>query len=186
VLLSTIWFRMPWREQAFLSWAGLRGAVPIVLATIPVTAGLPGGRRLFDIVFVLVAVFTVVQGTSLPLVARVLGLVEADQPTELEVESAPLEELGADLLQLRIPPGSRLHGVYIDELRLPPEAVVSLLVRDGHALVPAAGTRLARGDQLLVVTDGRRRDAVERRLRAVSRAGRLARWYGETGEPRDR
>jgi potassium/hydrogen antiporter len=186
VLLSTSWFRMPWREQAFLSWAGLRGAVPIVLATIPVTAGLPGGRRLFDIVFVLVAVFTVVQGTSLPLVARVLGLVEAGQPTELEVESAPLEELGADLLQLRIPPGSRLHGVYIDELRLPPEAVVSLLVRDGHALVPAAGTRLARGDQLLVVTDGRRRDAVERRLRAVSRAGRLARWYGETGEPRER
>jgi len=186
VLLSTIWFRMPWREQAFLSWAGLRGAVPIVLATIPVTAGLPGGRRLFDIVFVLVGVFTVVQGTSLPLVARVLGLVEAGQPTELEVESAPLEELGADLLQLRIPPGSRLHGVYIDELRLPPEAVVSLLVRDGHALVPAPGTRLARGDQLLVVTDGRRRDAVERRLRAVSRAGRLARWYGETGEPRER
>jgi potassium/hydrogen antiporter len=183
VLVSTVWFRMPWREQAFLSWAGLRGAVPIVLATIPVTAGLPGGGRLFDIVFMLVVVFTVVQGTSLPLVARLLRLVEADQATEIEVESAPLEELGADLLQLQIPPGSRLHGVYVDELRLPPEAVVSLLVRDGQALVPGSGTRLVRGDQLLVVAGGRCRDAVERRLRAVSRAGRLARWYGETGEP---
>ncbi len=183
VLVSAVWFRMSWREQAFLSWAGLRGAVPIVLATIPVTAGLPGGRRLFDIVFVLVVVFTLVQGTSLPLVARPLGLVESDQTTEIDVESAPLEELGADLLQLRIPPGSRLHGVYVDELRLPPEAVVSLLVRDGHALVPGSNTRLVRGDQLLVVAGGRCRDAVERRLRAVSRAGRLARWYGETGEP---
>jgi cell volume regulation protein A len=184
VLVAAVWFRLPWREQAFLSWAGLRGAVPIVLATIPVTAGLPGGRRLFDIVFVLVVVFTVVQGTSLPLVARLLGLVEPDQATEIDVESAPLEELGADLLQLQIPAGSRLHGVYVDELRLPPEAVVSLLVRDGHAMVPGSGTRLVRGDQLLVVAGGRCRDAVERRLRAVSRAGRLARWYGETGEPR--
>jgi cell volume regulation protein A len=137
-------------------------------------------------VFVLVVVFTVVQGTSLPLVARLLGLVEADQATEIDVESAPLEELGADLLQLEIPAGSRLHGVYVDELRLPPEAVVSLLVRDGHAMVPSSGTRLVRGDQLLVVAGGRCRDAVERRLRAVSRAGRLARWYGETGEPRGR
>src|SRR5262249_19129993 len=80
------WFRMPWRDQAFLSWAGLRGAVPIVLATIPVTAGLPGGRRLFDIVFLLVALLTLVQGGSLPLVARWLGLVESDQATEIEVE----------------------------------------------------------------------------------------------------
>jgi cell volume regulation protein A len=184
VLASACWFRMPLREQAFLSWAGLRGAVPIVLATIPVSAGLPGGRRLFDIVFVLVVVFTVVQGTSLPLVARLLGLVETDQPTEVEVESAPLEELGADLLHLRIPPGSRLHGVYVDELRLPREAVVSLLVRDGRALVPGDGTRLIRGDQLLVVASARCRDAAERRLRAVSRGGRLARWHGETGEPK--
>src|SRR5262249_39904743 len=184
VLLSMAWFRMPWRQQAFLSWAGLRGAVPIVLATIPVTAGLPGGHRLFDIVFLLVALLTVVQGGSLPLVARRLGLVESDQATEIEVEAAPLAELGADLLPLRIPPGSRLQGVYMDEFRLPPQAVVSLLVRDGQALVPGSHTRLMRGDQLLVVTGVRQRDAVERRLRAVSRAGRLARWYGETGEPR--
>src|SRR5262249_14304872 len=100
------------------------------------------------------------------------------------VEGAPLAERGADLLQLRIPPGSRLHGVYIDELRLPPEAVVSLLVRDGQALVPGSNTRLMRGDQLLVVTGARQRDAVERRVRAGSRARRLARWYGENGEPR--
>ena len=177
-------FRMPWREQAFLSWAGLRGAVPIVLATIPVSAGLPDGTRLFDIVFVLVVVFTIVQGWSLPLVARGLRLVQGGQPTEIDVESAPLEELSADLLHLEIPAGSRLHGVYVDELRLPPEAAVSLLVRDGRAVVPGSSTRLVQGDRILVVVSAQYRDAVERRLLAVSRRGRLARWYGETGEPR--
>jgi potassium/hydrogen antiporter len=184
VLITAVPFRMPWREQAFLSWAGLRGAVPIVLATIPVTAGLADGTRLFDLVFVLVVVFTLVQGWSLPVVARLLGLVETGQPTEVEVESAPLEELSADLLHLEIPAGSRLHGVYVDELRLPPEAAVSLVVRDGRAVVPGSNTRLVRGDRILVVVSARYRDAVERRLLAVSRAGRLARWYGETGEPR--
>jgi potassium/hydrogen antiporter len=184
VVLTAGLFRMPWREQAFLSWAGLRGAVPIVLATIPVSAGLPDGLRLFDIVFVLVVVFTIVQGWSLPLVARGLGLVQTGQPSEVDVESAPLEELSADLLHLEIPAGSRLHGVYVDELRLPTEAVVSLLVRDGRAVVPGSNTRLVRGDRILVVVSARYRDAVERRLLAVSRRGRLARWYGETGEPR--
>jgi potassium/hydrogen antiporter len=184
VLLTAGWFRLPLREQAFLSWAGLRGAVPIVLATIPVSAGLADGTRLFDIVFVLVVIFTIVQGWSLPLVARGLGLVQGGQPTEVDVESAPLEELAADLLHLEIPEGSRLHGVYVDELRLPPEAVVSLLVRDGRASVPGTSTRLIRGDKILVVVSAEHRDAVERRLLAVSRRGRLARWYGETGAPR--
>src|SRR5262249_60151934 len=90
------------------------------------------------------------------------------------VEGAPLAERGADLLQLGLPPGSRLHGVYIDELRLPPQAVVSLLVRAGQALVPGSDTRLMRGDQLLVVTGVRQRDAVERRVGAGSRGGRRA------------
>ena len=61
VVLSSVWFRLPWREQAFLSWAGLRGAVPIVVATIPVTAGVAGSERIFNLVFVLVVVFTLVK-----------------------------------------------------------------------------------------------------------------------------
>ncbi|MBA3251659.1 MAG: potassium/proton antiporter [Geodermatophilaceae bacterium] len=181
LLASMAAFRVPWREQAFLSWAGLRGAVPIVFATIPVTEGSPDALRLFDIVFVLVVVFTLVQGTTLPAVARVLG-VAGDAPTqEIEVESAPLEELGADLLQVKVPPESRLHGVYVSELRLPEDAAVTLIVREGHSFVPGATTRILRGDELLVVTTSAVRDRAENRLRAVSRAGRLAGWRGERG-----
>lgn len=181
VFASAVWLRVPWREQAFLSWAGLRGAVPIVLATIPVTAGVTDAPQLFDLVFVLVAAFTLLQGTSLPWVAKLLGMRGTDQPRELEVEVAPLEEAGADLLQVGVPEGSKLHGVYIPELRLPHQAAVSLIVRDGKSFVPDLATRIRHGDQLLIVVASSGREATETRLRAVARAGRLARWLGEEG-----
>jgi cell volume regulation protein A len=181
VVASLVWFRMPWAQQVFVSWAGLRGAVPIVLATFPLTADVPGATRVFDTVFVLVVVFTLVQGWSLPWVTRRLGIAAPLTPREIEVESAPLEELDAELVQLRVPEGSRLHGVYLPELRLPDDAAVVLIVRDGRSFVPDRTTRLMRGDQALLVSARRSRPEAERRLRAVSRAGRLASWRGERG-----
>ncbi len=181
VLVSVSWFKIPWREQVFLSWAGLRGAVPIVFATIPISMAVDGAEQIFDAVFVLVVVFTIVQGTTLPTVARWLGLATALPEREVEVESSTLEDLRAELLQLTVPSTSRLHGVYVSELRLPPDAAVTLLVRDGHSFVPDGTTRLVRGDQLLVVTTIASHEETMRRLRAVSRAGRLARWRGEAG-----
>jgi len=181
VLASLAWFRIPWPQQAFISWAGLRGAVPIVVATFPLTADVPGATFIFDTVFVLVVVFTLVQGWSLPWVARRLGIASPLTPREVVVESAPLDELDADLVQMTVPPRSRLHGVYLPELRLPEDAAVVLIVRDGRSFVPDRTTRLMRGDQALIVSARRSRPEAERRLRAVSRAGRLASWRGETG-----
>ena len=174
-------FKTGWPQTAFLSWAGLRGAVPIVLATVPVTSGVSSGPRLFALVFVLVVVFTLVQGPSLPLVARKLGVIAPGEPGDLGVEIAPLETIGADLLQLTIPSGSRLHGVELFELRLPRGSAVSLVVRDGVGFVPTDETQLRVGDSLLIVTTANTRLLAERRLRAVSRRGRLAAWYGEQG-----
>ncbi len=177
IAASALPFRVPWREQVFLSWAGLRGAVPIVLAVIPVTAGVPGGARVLDVVFVLVVVYTLVQAPTLPHLGRLLRVVDRGQTSDLEVETAPLEEMGADLLQLTVQPGSRLAGVYTTELRLPHGAHVTLVVRDGDSLVPGPETQLRSGDQLLVVATGQARASAEQRLRAVSRGGRLAGWY---------
>jgi cell volume regulation protein A len=173
------------RDQIFLSWAGLRGAVPIVLATIPLSVRMPGADRLFDAVFVLVVIFTVVQTSTLAPVARWLGVVAPAEAAELWVETAPLERMGADLLQLEVPSGSRLAGVHIDELRLPVGAAVTLVLRDGTGFVPGSDTRLKVGDSLLVVATVQVRDAAESRLRAVSRRGRLARWFGESGDDRE-
>jgi cell volume regulation protein A len=181
VVASLVWFRMPWAQQFFISWAGLRGAVPIVLATFPLTAGVPGATFIFDTVFVLVVVFTLVQGWSLPWVARRLGIASPLTPRDVVVESAPLDELDADLVQMTVPSGSRLHGVYLPELRLPEDAAVVLIVRGGRSFVPDRTTRLMRGDQALLVSARRSRPEAERRLRAVSRAGRLASWRGESG-----
>ena len=181
VLISATPFGVGWRDQAFLSWAGLRGAVPIVLATIPLSANVPGATALFDAVFVLVVVFTLLQAGTLPRVARRLDVTAPAEAAELTVETAPLEQMRADLLQLDIPPGSRLSGVHVDELRLPVGAVVTLVLRDGVGFVPARDTRLRKGDSLLIVATADVRDATERRLRAVSRRGRLARWFAEDG-----
>jgi len=181
VVVSTLPLRLPWREQAFLSWAGLRGAVPIVLATIPMNANLPGATRLFDIVFIVVVINTLLQGPTLPWVARLLRVISPAEPLDVDVEAAPLEDLHADLLQAQIPPGSKLHGVEIFELRLPAQANLALIVRDGKGLVPGPTTTLRTGDRLLIVTSSAVRQATERRLRAVSRAGKLAGWLGEHG-----
>ncbi|MGY6651265.1 potassium/proton antiporter [Amycolatopsis sp. TRM77291] len=182
VLLSALPFKIPWREQVFLSWAGLRGAVPIVLALIPLSSGVPGAQELVDAVFVLVIVLTLLQGATLTPLARILGLAQHAEAHEIDVDSAPLDEMGAELLQVRIHTGSKMHGVYLAELRLPVGATISLLVRDGSGFTPNKNTRLQERDQLLVVTTAEARDAAERRLRAVDRAGRLARWKGESGQ----
>jgi cell volume regulation protein A len=176
VVVSMTPFRLPWRQQAFLSWAGLRGAVPVVLATVPITMQVQGIPRLFDLVFVLVVIFTLVQAPVLPFLARRLRVGNVVDSRDLDLESAPLATLDADAVQVRVGETSRMHGLEIFELRLPPGANVTLVVRDGASFVPGPRTVLRRGDQLLVVTASSVRRDVQRRLRAVSQGGRLAVW----------
>ena len=178
VLASSVVQRTSLRDQIFMSWAGLRGAVPIVLTTIPLANGVVGSEELFDIVFVMVVIYTLVTGPTLPWVASRLGVTQRDEARDLEVEAAPLERIAADLLQVNITRRSRLHGVEVGELRLPVGASVALVVRDNQSTVPDNRTVLKRGDDLLVVTPRRLREETEDRLRAVSRSGRLAQWLG--------
>ncbi len=176
VYLSTVWFTVPVREQVFLSWAGLRGAIPIILATIPLSDGIGSATFLFDVVLVFVVVFTCLQAPTLPFVARRLGLIDDEAARDVEVEAAPLDKISADMLQVRIPPGSRLSGVEIGELRLPKHTVVSLVIRDAAPFSPAPRERIKVGDELLIVTPTAQRLVTEKRLRALGRGGRLAGW----------
>ncbi|MHB1009329.1 MAG: potassium/proton antiporter [Propionibacteriaceae bacterium] len=169
-------FHIPLREQVFVSWAGLRGAVPIILATIPMAAGMPGADQVFDLVFVSVIALTLLNAPSLLWVAKKLGL--ATDTREVDIEVAPLDEVEADLLQVRITEDSRLHGVSVSELRLPPNSQVSLVIRGDRTFTPHGRDILRSGDELLVVTPSNVRAKVEDRLKAVDRAGRLAGWRG--------
>ena len=178
VWVSSVVQRMPPREIAFVSWAGLRGAVPIVLATIPFAEDVTDAHRLFDIVFVIVVISTLLTGPTLPWVARRLNVTRQLEPRSLELEVAPLERMAADLLQVTISPVSRLHGVEVGELRLPEGSLVSMVVREGRAIVPERRTVLKRGDDVLVVTPRGLREPTVARLRTISEHGRLGRWLG--------
>ncbi|MFI6089140.1 potassium/proton antiporter [Streptomyces sp. NPDC051218] len=182
VVASLLPFRMPWQEKALMSWAGLRGAVPIILATIPMVNGVDDSERIFNIVFVLVVVYTLIQGPTLPWLAKVLRLGDSSGAADLGIESAPLERLRGHLLSVAIPKGSRMHGVEVGELRMPAGAAVTLVVRNGESFVPQPTTVLQRGDELLVVATDPVRDAAEKRLRAVGQGGKLAGWLGTAGQ----
>jgi cell volume regulation protein A len=178
VLACALPLRVPWPEQGFLAVAGLRGAVPIVLATIPLAKEVARSEDIFNIVFVLVVVLTLLTGPILPTVASRLG-VTVERARDVDVEAAPLERIAADLLEVKITEHSRLHGVEVAELRLPPGVNVSLIVRDDASFTPDRRTVLRRGDDLLVVTPRGLRDQTEERLQLLSRSGRLGRWMRE-------
>jgi cell volume regulation protein A len=179
VLVSVIplqrWVPTTWPDRALLSWAGLRGAVPIVLAARA------DDQRIFNLVFVLVVVYTIVQGPTLPYVARKLGVTAGRDTVPLEIEASPLVRLDADLLQVHVTPRSRLAGVEVFELRLPDEAAVTLVVRGNRTLVPGPTTRIHEDDELIIVVSETVRPEVERRLQAISLGGRLADWQRPPG-----
>jgi cell volume regulation protein A len=132
----------------------------------------------FDTVFVLVVVFTLIQAPLLPLLARVLRLSLPVSSREISVEAAPLDQIYADLLHVTVPKSSRMRGVEVWELRLPQGASVTLVVRDNNAFVPSGNTVLQPDDELLIVTTHAVRAATEERLQAVNEGGRLARFTG--------
>jgi len=155
--------------------------VPIILATIPMVTGVEGSGEIFNIVFILVVVYTLIQGPTLPWFAKALGLGGTDEAADLGVESAPLERLRGHLLSVTIPEKSKMHGVEVAELRLPAGAAVTLVVRDEKSFVPAPTTVLRHGDELLVVATDPVKDTAEQRLRAVGQGGKLAGWLGTGG-----
>lgn len=172
---------IPVAWQGFIAWAGLRGAVPMIFATIPLGAGSPDGRLVFDVILIIVILLTLLQSPTVPWLARRLNLVVLDQAGDVDVDSAPLDDMGASLLSVEVPRRSALAGTYVSELTLPRSAVVSLVIREGTSIVPDRHTRIRQSDRLLIVTTETDRPEAERALRAVSRKGRLAAWRGEAG-----
>lgn len=169
-------FRVRLAEQAFIAWGGLRGAVPIVLAAVAMSADVPGAMAIFDVVFVLVIMFTLIQGPTLPWAARATGVARRGDLTGLTFESAPLDKGDLVALQMEVPERSRIHGVTVAELRLPPTVALPLIIREGEVLVPEPSTVLRHGDDVVLTAPARQVDLVQRRLREVGRFGRLAGW----------
>jgi cell volume regulation protein A len=140
------------REQAVIGWAGLRGAVPVVLATFPVIDGIPRSHEFFNIVFFVVLLSTIVQGTTFEPFAKRLGVTTDDPalPRPL-AESGTIRRLGAEVLEFPVVADDAIVGLAVRDLGLPREAVINVIVRDGQAIPPRGSTRVAAGDRLHVL-----------------------------------
>ena len=154
VFASLVLSRFNWREKTFLSWAGLRGAVPIILATYPLLAGIPQADLFFDIVFFVVLTSVLLQGTSLPFAARWLRVDAPMLPKRVyPIEYSPGAGLKSELRDLFIPPESGFVGKAIVELGLPAELLVILIAREGEFILPTGATELRANDTLLVLSE---------------------------------
>lgn len=144
-------FRYPAREIGYIGWVGLRGAVPIILATFPVLAGAPGAMPIFDIVFFIVVVNAFIPGSTVPWVTRRLGLESAEPPSPkavLEIES--MQPLNGDLMSFYIDPVLAVTGVALHELPFPEGAAAALIVRGQELIAPKGHTVLEAGDHIYV------------------------------------
>jgi cell volume regulation protein A len=152
VWLGTLGMGIDLRSKVFISWAGLRGAVPIVLATAPLAAGLAEGEHVFNLVFFVVLLSVMIQGGSLGVVARWLGLSAPSRPMPrygLELVTMAKSEL--DLVVVDLPDPKGCPGAKIRELALPPGAVITLITRGDEVLTPKGNTRLQGWDQVTVL-----------------------------------
>ena len=164
VFLALPAFGFSIRETAFVSWGGLKGAVPIILATYPLLLGQEEtGRLLFDIVFFVVLVSAILQGSTLSPAARLLGLqlpARPEPPVSLEITS--LRDVDGDIVDYRVESGSGAAGRRIEDLAIPDGAVVALVARGQRLIPPRGGTRLEPGDHVFIVMEPGRRPALDR------------------------
>lgn len=177
--LATIGAGFTLGERALLGWAGLRGAVPVVLATFAVTEHIASGTVIFNVVFFVVLLSTVAQGTTIQPLARVLGATsdEAAIPAPL-VEPTLLNRLGAETIQYPVRRDDAVVGHAVRELGLPREALLNVIVRGERAIPPRGSTIVEDGDQLHVLV---------RQEAAVEFRELLTRWRsGPVGPPERR
>jgi cell volume regulation protein A len=156
-------FRFSTREVLFISWVGLKGAVPITLATFPLLYGTPSAELTFDIVFFVVVLSALVQGWSLPLLARWMHLdvpAEATPPVTLEISS--LHHVDGDIVDYSVAADSKAAGRTVRELALPTGVVIALASRGREIVPPQGSTRLNAGDHVIVIMKTEVRPLVDR------------------------
>ena len=150
--VATALDRFTLAERTVISWAGLRGAVPVVLATFPVIDHIPDSRLFFNEVFFAVVISTLLQGTTVEWLARKLGVTTSEPalPRPL-VETGTVRRLGAEIVEYPVGPDDAIVGQLVRELGLPRDALLSVIVRGEEALLPRGSTRIEAADRLHVM-----------------------------------
>lgn len=155
VVLSLLPFRkITARSRLYISWVGLRGAVPIIFATYPVVADIEGADQIFNIVFFITILSLVLQGTTLPFFARKLGLSAPLEKTGNDFGVELPDEIDTDLTDLTVTPAMLAEGDTLKEVELPEGALVMIVKRGKEFLVPNGSLHLQVGDKLLLISEG--------------------------------
>ncbi len=163
VAASALPFRFRRRELTFLSWVGLKGAVPITLATFPLMAGVPKSELIFNAVFFVVLISALTQGWSLPLVARWLHIGRPADPTPaLSVEINALRQVDGEIVDYTVKPQSQVAGQQLRHLALPDGVLVTLILRDRQVVMPKGRTTLQPGDHVFVALRSRLQPFIDR------------------------
>jgi cell volume regulation protein A len=151
VAVSALPFRFRRRELVFLSWVGLKGAVPITLATFPLMAGVPQSHTIFNAVFFVVLISAITQGWSLPLVARWLHIGRPADPTPaLSVEINALRQVDGEIVDYTVKARAQVAGQQLRDLALPEGVLVTLILRGREVVMPRGITALDPGDHVFV------------------------------------
>lgn len=154
VFLCLLPFRkLPFKGRLFVSWVGLRGAVPIIFATYPQIADIPHADLIFNIVFFITILSLVVQGMSIPSFAQWLGLGEPAPKTSNTFGMALPDEIKSAMSEIEITEELLKNGDLLMNLPLPDNTLVAMLKRNNSYIVPKGKTHLCPGDKLLVFTD---------------------------------
>ena len=162
-------FGFNWREMTLVSWVGLRGSVPIILAIYPLIYGLPGAQLIFSVVFFVVLLSATIQGSTLPLVARKLGLTEPAPVTPAaSLEITAIGDVDAEIVEYKLGEQCRAAGRRLSQMALPDGAVVAMITRDKQVIPPRGSTQLQAGDHLFVVLKPENRDFVDQVVSALS------------------
>ncbi|MEX0791748.1 MAG: potassium/proton antiporter [Pirellulaceae bacterium] len=152
VWLSMLPFRARWKELTFISWVGLKGAVPITLATFPLMQDVPSAKLIFDVVFFIVVVSALVQGSTMAAVAGWLGLRQPTEPAPpVTLEISSLRQVDGEIVDFTIRPNSRAVGRLVKDLALPEGVVIALIARGDQVIPPQGRTEILAGDHVIVV-----------------------------------
>jgi cell volume regulation protein A len=160
------WFNFSVRELAFVSWVGLKGAVPIVLATYPLMFGVENAAVIFNVIFFTVLVSAVLQGWTMPPLARILGLQGEPRPeVPVSLEITSLKDVEGDIVEYTVSADSLAAGRHVRDLRLPDGVVIAMIVRQREIIPPRGSTHLYAGDHVFVVLKPAARLLVDRVFR---------------------
>lgn len=155
--------RFSFRARVFVSWVGLRGATPLIFATYPLLAGVDDARLFFNVVFLVTLLSLLIQGTTVGVVAKWLGLDFVERESPFRVDSH--ENMSSVFTEVEVNDTMLKSGTTLKDISLPENTLVMLLYRNGRYIVPTGQTTLEVGDKLLVISD--RREELERAYKAL-------------------